>query len=169
MANHEKLAPFIQKWEGGYVNHPLDKGGPTNSGVTLSTFRSVYGKNKTVKDLKKMTPEQWNYIFKTRFWNTWQADSIENQSIANLLVDWVYASGIYGIKYPQRVLGVTADGIVGPVTLAAINEYPNQEELFNKLWKRRKEHFDAIVRKNPSQKVFYKGWINRLKGLTFEG
>ena len=55
MADYTKLIPIVKKWEGGYVNHPLDKGGATNSGVTIATFRSVYGKNKTVKDLKNMT------------------------------------------------------------------------------------------------------------------
>lgn len=167
MADYTKLIPIVKKWEGGYVNHPLDKGGPTNSGVTIATFRSVYGKNKTVKDLKNMTSEQWRYIFKTRFWDLWQADSIDNQAIANLLVDYVWASGVYGIKYPQQVLGVKADGIVGKKTLAALNEYPDKEELFYRLWDRRKEHFDAIVAKNPKQKVFYLGWINRLNAFKW--
>lgn len=85
-----------------------------------------------------MTREQWEYIFKTRFWDRWKADDIDNQAIANLLVDWVWASGVYGIKYPQAVLGVKTDGIVGLKTLAAINYYPNKKELFEKLWNRRK-------------------------------
>ena len=29
----DKLAPFILKWEGGFVNDPLDLGGATNKGV----------------------------------------------------------------------------------------------------------------------------------------
>lgn len=169
MADHKKLIPIIKKWEGGFANHPNDKGGATNSGITLTTFRQYFGKNKTVNDLKRMTEWQWEYIFKRGFWDRYQADSIVNQSVANLLVDYVWASGIYGIKYPQQVLGVTADGIIGPVTLAAINEYPDQEELFNKLWNRRKEHFNAIVRKNPSQKVFLRGWLNRLNDFKYEG
>ena len=96
------------------------------------------------------------------------ADSIENQSIANLLVDYVWASGIYGIKYPQQVLGVKADGVVGPKTLAAINNYPDQEELFNKLWKRREQHFRAIAGSGYKKK-FLKGWLNRLNDFKYEG
>jgi lysozyme family protein len=38
MADYKKLKPFILKWEGGYANHPLDKGGPTNKGIILTTF-----------------------------------------------------------------------------------------------------------------------------------
>ena len=37
MANVYKLAPFILKWEGGFVNDPDDLGGATNMNVTIST------------------------------------------------------------------------------------------------------------------------------------
>lgn len=162
MADYKKLIPTVLKFEGGFANHPLDPGGATNSGVTLSTFRSVYGKDKTVQDLKNMTMEQWEYIFKKKFWDRWKADDIDSQAIANLLVDWTWASGIYGIKYPQEVLGVKTDGIVGLKTLAAINYYPNKKELFDKLWNRRKKHFEDIVKNRPQSKVFLKGWLRRL-------
>ena len=55
MADYTKLVPFIRKWEGGFSNNPKDKGGATNNGVTLATYRMVYGKNKTVDDLKNMS------------------------------------------------------------------------------------------------------------------
>ncbi len=167
MADYKKLIPLIKKWEGGFVNNPSDPGGATNSGVTLSTFRSVYGKDKTVQDLKNMTMEQWEYIFKKKFWDRWKADDIDNQAIANLLVDWLWASGVYGIKYPQEVLGVKTDGIVGLKTLAAINYYPNKKELFDKLWNRRKKHFEDIVRNRPQSKVFLKGWLRRLSDFKW--
>lgn len=167
MADYKKLIPTVLKFEGGFANHPSDPGGATNSGVTLSTFRSVYGKDKTVQDLKNMTMEQWEYIFKTRFWDRWKADDIDNQSIANLLVDWLWASGVYGIKYPQEILGVKNDGIVGLKTLAAINYYPNKKELFEKLWNRRKKHFEDIVRNRPQSKVFLKGWIRRISDFKW--
>ena len=69
-------------------------------------------------------------------------------------------SGTYGIKYPQKVLGVTADGVVGPKTIAAINDYPNKKELFEKLWKRRKAYFESIGKGKNSK--FLNGWLNRL-------
>ena len=167
MANHLLLIPKVLKWEGGFVNHPSDKGGPTNKGVTLSTFRKYFGKTKTVDDLKNITNEQWQYIFKNGYWDRWKADEIKTQSIAELLVDWVYNSGVWGIKYPQQVLGVVPDGVVGPKTLASINNYANQEELFNRLWNRRKKHYEDIVKKNPSQKVFLRGWLNRLNSFRY--
>ena len=38
MADVRKLAPFILKWEGGFVNDPDDLGGATNMGVTIGTY-----------------------------------------------------------------------------------------------------------------------------------
>lgn len=165
MAKSEILKPFILSWEGGYVNDPYDKGGATNKGVTIATFRQVFGQNKTVTDLKNITDEQWMTIFKKYYWDRWKADQINSQSIANLLVDWVWASGNYGIKLPQKVLRVSIDGIVGPKTIAAINGYPNERELFVKLWKEREDFFKRIG--VGTQRKFLRGWLNRLNGIKY--
>lgn len=165
MANYKQLIPIVKKVEGGYAGN-IDGATCTMRGITLATFRNYYGRTKTCKDLRNITDEQWEYIFKQGFWNKWKADSIDNQSIANLLVDWTFNSGIWGIKYPQRVLGVKDDGIVGAKTLAAINNHPNQEELFNALWNRRLEHYKALARNGKKQ--FLNGWINRLNHFKYE-
>ena len=47
---------------------------------------------------------------------------IRSQSLTNLLVDWVWCSGKYGITIPQQLLGVKPDSVVGRVTLEALNE-----------------------------------------------
>ena len=133
MADVKKLAPFILKWEGGFVNDPDDLGGATNMGVTMATYK-VYCKRKgrpepAIDDLKHLSNDEWIDILKSLYWDKWKADQIKSQSVANILVDWVWASGNYGIKIPQELLGVTADGIVGKNTLAAVNNYPSQHEL----------------------------------------
>ena len=43
MENWKELAAFVLEREGGYCNRKADKGGPTNKGVTLATYRSVFG------------------------------------------------------------------------------------------------------------------------------
>lgn len=164
MADYKKLVPIIKRWEGGYAGN-IDGQICTMQGITLATYRSYYGNTKTCADLKKITESQWNNIFTKGYWNKWSADNIKNQSIANLLVDWLWTSGIYGIKYPQEVLGVTVDGVVGPKTLAAINDYPNQKELFQKLWNRRKKHFETIGKGNNAK--FLVGWLNRLNAFKY--
>lgn len=165
MAKKEILKPFILSWEGGFANVKGDKGGATNKGVTLATFRNVFGRNKNIEDLKRITDEQWLLIFDRYYWSKWKADNIKSQSIANLLVDWVWTSGAYGIRIPQNVLKVASDGIVGAKTLAAINNYPNEQELFDKLWKEREAYFKRIG--VVVQKKFLNGWLNRLNGIGY--
>ena len=164
MAVYTKLIPIVLKWEGGYAGN-IDGMTCTMKGVTLATYRKYFGKNKNCKDLKAITNAEWDLIFKEGFWDRWKADDIESQAIANLLVDWCWASGVYGIKLPHRVLGVKDDGIVGKKTIAAINDYPDKKELFQKLWNRRKKHFQDIA-KNGKEK-FLKGWLNRLNDFKY--
>lgn len=164
MANYEKLKPIVLKWEGGYASN-IDGKTCTMKGVTLATFRKYFGRNKNCYNLKRITDEQWDYIFKNGYWDRWKADSIESQAIANLLVDWVWTSGVYGIKFPQQVLGVVSDGIVGKKTLAAINEHPNKRLLFEQLWNRRKRHFQMIAK--GSKAKFLNGWLNRLNDFKY--
>ena len=164
MAVYTKIIKKILKWEGGYAGN-IDGAICTMKGVTLATYRRFFGKEKNCKDLKEITQAEWDYIFKKGFWDRWKADEIKNQSIAELLVDWVWTSGVWGIKFPQRVLGVNDDGIVGPKTLAAINGYEDQEELFNKLWNRRKKHFQDIAKGGKAK--FLGGWLNRLNDFKY--
>lgn len=171
MANINKLVPIIFKWEGGWSNHKDDKGGATNCGITLSTWKSQgYDKDKDgdidVNDLKLVTKQDVIDLLKKNYWNRWKADTINNQSIANLLVDWVWNSGVHGIKIPQRILSVTVDGLVGSKTIDKLNK-SNQETLFNKLKQARMEFFINITKNDKSQLVFLKGWLNRLNDFKF--
>ena len=160
--------PFILRWEGGFSDHPADRGGATNRGVTLATFQQFYGADRTADDLRGMTDAQWLHIFREGYWNRWQADRIASQSLANILVDWVWASGTHGITRPQKILGVEADGIVGERTLAALAAR-DPEPLFHQLKAARIAFVEGIVRENPSQKVFLRGWKNRINAIEWEG
>lgn len=167
MAKAELLKPFILRWEGGFVDDPLDRGGATNKGITIGTFRNFYGKDATVEQLKNITDEQWLHIFKSGYWDKWKADDIENQSIADIVVDWAWGSGAAtSIKQVQKILGVAVDGIVGDDTLTAIN-IAGQRSLFVKIHNRRIEFVENIVKRDPSQARFLKGWKNRINSLTF--
>lgn len=173
MADVKKLAPFIFSWEGGYVNDPLDLGGETNMGVTIGTWKQV-GKDLNGdglingEDLKLLDKDLIiDCVLKPHYWDRWQADQIKNQSIANILVDWVWASGTHGIKRPQRILGVTADGIVGPKTIAAINA-ADPSKLFALIKADRIKFVDEIVAARPANKRFEKGWKNRINSIKYE-
>ena len=169
MAEIKNLAPWILKWEGGFVNDPLDKGGATNKGVTIAVWKAQgYDKNGDKKidvaDLKLITVEDATNIMKKNYWDRWKADQIKNQAVANTLVDWVWGSGAWGIKIPQRILGVKDDGIVGDKTIEALNKQ-NQNKFLEKLYLARFNFLDGIVASNPSQKRFIKGWKNRMNDL----
>ena len=127
MADVNILAPFVLEHEGGFVNHPNDPGGATNMGVTLKTWKSQgYDKDGDgdidVVDLKKITKQDAIKMLKNNYWSRWFADQIDSQVVANILVDWVWISGAWGIKIPQRLLGLKEDGIVGYQTMRALKE-----------------------------------------------
>lgn len=189
MAKIDVLLPFILKHEGGFVNDPTDKGGATNKGVTLQTWKSCgYDKDGDgdidVADLKIITAiDVRDKVLKPMYWDRWRADLIHDQRIANFVVDWCYNSGSWGVKIPQRVLGVEIDGEVGVQTLIALNRGIHPDELLDKLVKARVEFINGIVNKsvaeykkeNPkateadllkhTQKRFQKGWLNRINDL----
>lgn len=171
MADINSLAQKILKWEGGFVNNVNDKGGATNMGVTIATWKAVgYDKDEDgdidENDIKLLDEIDFKVVLK-KYWDRWQADKINNQSIANILVDWVWASGKWGIVIPQRLLGVTADGIVGTRTITAVNAQ-NQKIFFENIFRARTEFIHNIIVNNPSQKVFERGWMNRLMDFRFE-
>ena len=171
MSNIDKFIPILLQWEAstivkpgetldsaykratkrGYVNDPNDNGGATMIGVTIATYRSYCRfkgfKAPTVQDLKTMPYKVWRDIVYTMYWSKWKADTITDQSVANMVVDWVWHSGASTIKKVQTLLGVTADGIVGPKTIAALN---SAEGISEKIYNARKAFFEAIVKKNPS-------------------
>lgn len=171
MADYRQLRPLILKYEGGFVNDPNDLGGATNKGVTFATFKAYcksHGlKSPTIQDLKNISDTAWNAIFKTMYWDKWKADEIRNQSVANMLVDWYWCSGSYGIKIPQSVLGLTVDGIVGEKTIAAVNSKV-PKYLFAKLRQARLDFIDRICKSRPQNKKYRNGWIIRINGIKFK-
>ena len=191
MARVENIVPFILKWETGttgigltneqlyekaklkgFANDPDDLGGATMCGVTLATF-AEYCRRKgyprpTIVRLKAIKYKEWLEILKTMFWDKWKADQINNESIALILVDWVWGSGKYGITIPQKAIGVTADGIVGPKTIAAVNA-KDPKQLFDLIRKERLAYIERICRSRPTNLKYKRGWLNRLNDIKFKG
>lgn len=191
MARVENIVPFILKWETGttgigltneqlfekaklkgFANDPDDLGGATMCGVTLATF-AEYCRRKgyprpTIVRLKAIKYKKWLEILKTMFWDKWKADQINNESIALILVDWVWGSGKYGITIPQKAIGVTADGIVGPKTIAAVNA-KDPKQLFDLIRKERLAYIERICRSRPTNLKYKRGWLNRLNDIKFKG
>ena len=122
-------------------------------------------------------------VLKPHYWDRWKANQIQSQKIANILVDWVWASGANGIKIPQRLLGVAVDGIVGAKTLAAVNA-ADPDVLFDRIYQARETFLRDITNQSIAsyekkinrkatnaelmkytKKRFIKGWLNRLAAI----
>lgn len=172
-----KLAPFILQAEGGLSDSPYDSASAfpcptefngrnyhTNKGITYATWNHVFGWDNDMRFLK-MNTDDWNTIFKKYYWDKYQADNIYSQSVANVLVDWVWASGVWGIRFVQRMVGVTEDGIAGKNTLTAINKQ-NKDVFLKRLYDRREAHFRSLAKNDPIHGApNLKGWLNRLENL----
>jgi lysozyme family protein len=172
MAKFEDFADKLLRLEKGYVNNPLDHGGPTKYGVILSVWRE-YGYDKDEdgdideEDIKQLNEDDARFIAKKIFWDYFQADFIVNQSVAEFIVDWGYNSGRKTIAEKiQKLLKVDVDGIVGTQTLIALNGI-NQQNFFDLLKIERKVFLNNIIKKKPDQIIFYHGWMNRVNSFKF--
>lgn len=173
MAQFEKFFPKLMESEGGFVNDPDDRGGATKWGVTLLEWiKNGYDKNGDgiidEKDIMLLTQADAIRIAKPLYWDLVKGDQIISQSIAELLCDFAYNSGVVtSIKKLQLVLKVKDDGIIGSQTLTALNS-GCQKDIFEALKQTRIDYVNAIVRNHPSQKKFLKGWLKRIKGFSFK-
>lgn len=187
MTQIEKFIPFLIFWETstkdpslsneqlftkakarGIANDPDDRGGSTMVGITIGTYRDYCSRKRlptpSASSLSKLSYSEWLDILKIMFWDRWQADHIADQRVAEILVDWVWTSGIYGITIPQRLLGVKADGIVGPKTLDAVNTH-NPRVIFDLLKQERMAYIDRICASRPANLRFRNGWLRRINSL----
>lgn len=104
--------------EGGYSNHPADPGGETMWGITKRVARGK-GYLGAMRDLPVSLAKQW---YKEDYWDKVQADNMP-EALRYSLFDAAVNSGPgQAIKWLQRAVGVTEDGMLGPKTLAAVSK-----------------------------------------------
>jgi len=172
MTNEEILAEVFDI-EGGFSNRKHDGGGPTKFGITgrvLRAWRRSKGgfipgnSSEIVTAVKSLTREEARAIYIDRFIEKPRFGDIADGSLRHLVVDTGILHGRHrASRWFQRILGVKADGIVGPKTLAAINMNNEREtkEVYKRLLARRYRGFAEFVKSDPKQLVFLVGWINR--------
>ncbi|BBU27058.1 hypothetical protein BTHE68_07920 [Burkholderia sp. THE68] len=167
----KSISPIILRHEGGYVNNPNDRGGPTKYGITLATWQAYaqedVGIDPTLENLKNLTMDQAETIYLKRYWEPKGFCRFNDMRVALMVYDWIITSG-GAAKQVQDLLNntydarVDADGAMGNQTVQAINGIVDQEALLNEIADLRKQYYTALTLRNSSQLVFLRGWLNRV-------
>lgn len=113
--NFSEALQHVLKHEGGYIDHPDDPGGETNFGITVAVARE----NGYLGDMRTIPMSVVESIYKRKYWDKVRADEMP-ESVRFALFDYAVNSGPgAAIRALQRVLGVSDDGVIGPMTLNA--------------------------------------------------
>jgi lysozyme family protein len=118
-SNFPKILDEVYLHEGGYVDHPRDPGGATNLGITHKTLADWLGRPVTKDDVRNITREQSEAIYRENYWDKVKGDNLP-YGLDLVAMDGAVNSGpSRGAKWLQKGLGVKADGRIGPQTIAA--------------------------------------------------
>ena len=164
MAEFKKAFNHTLKFESGYSNHPLDRGGKTKYGITKKMAEA----NGYYSDMQYLSLDRAMEIYYNEFWYPLKLQEIQSQKVANELFDTGVNMG-KGIaaKFLQQACNLLTnanlkvDKIIGKKTLGIANAI--EEKLLLKVLNGLQfERYRWIVMIRPSQKVFFKGWIKRI-------
>ena len=147
--------------EGGYVNHPKDPGGETNLGVTKRVYEDFGGE----KEMKDLTKEDVEPIYKKNYWDRVKGDDLP-EGLDLCIFDFAVNAGPgRAAKFIQRLVNTTVDGGIGPNTLGKIKEYVDHYGVNQTI-----ESY-ALMRQNYYESLsnfatFGKGWTRRVSEVT---
>ncbi|GHT99291.1 hypothetical protein FACS1894126_5450 [Alphaproteobacteria bacterium] len=153
-----KAFEYLMYHEGGYSNNQADVGGETKFGISKRSYPHL--------DIKKLTQDQARQIYFVDFWLKAKCEHIEDENVSIKFFDLCVNMGIgQAIKLIQRALRstgqiVTEDGIIGPITLKAINN-ADSTDLLAALKSEAAGYYRLIANISPSQQTFINGWLNR--------
>jgi lysozyme family protein len=152
----------VLRHEGGVSNDPLDRGGFTNLGVTQRVWEEFVGHPVSEADMRALTPEKVGKLYKQKYWNAAYCEVLP-KGLDYVVFDFAVNAGTgRSVKTLQQAIGVLADGVIGPRTMAAING-ANPKELIAKFSDARADFYQGIVARKPDQARFIRGWLNRVE------
>lgn len=144
----------ILKREGGLVNNPVDKGGRTNYGIAERSNPEAWADGKVTEDEARA-------IYLRKYVKGPGFDKLTDPLLMAQLVDYGVNSGpSIAIQKLQTILGVSADGILGPKTLDALSKR-DAREINNLLVGERIKMIGRICIRDKSQIAFLNGWLMR--------
>ena len=154
----------VLRREGGYVNHPADRGGPTKYGITgktLGDWRRL-GRAATAKEVTALTAEEARAIYRRRYVTDPGFEAIAHEPLLALLVDaGVHSGPKRAVEWLQTALGLTADGILGPRTRAALGQ-ADSDVLYRRVLATRLRFLGRLITNDRRQAAFAAGWMARV-------
>jgi lysozyme family protein len=154
--NFRDCLDLVLKHEGGYVDHPKDPGGRTNLGVTQRVWEEWIGHPATEKDMRELTPAIVAPMYEMRYWRTSYCEKLPRGLDLLVFSMAVNAGAGRSVKLLQDAIGVLPDGVIGPNTMARINE-ANVETLIDKFSEARTAYYKGL----KLFPVFGRGWLSR--------
>jgi lysozyme family protein len=149
----DEIDRLLQR-EGGYTNNPNDRGGETDMGITRRDHPEAWADGKVTRDEARAIYEK-KYVEGPGF------GKLAPSPLREQLIDFGANSGpAIAIMKLQEILGVEADGVFGPQTLAAL-AMVEMRPVNNLLVASRLRMLANLVAKRPAQVQFLRGWVNR--------
>ena len=163
MANFTEAFKKTVGLEGGYVNDPDDSGGETKYGISKRQYPNL--------DIKNLIMEHAEAIYKKDYWDKLSLDELRHQAVANELFDTAVNAGVkVAAGFLQKAMNLLVeddylkvDGIIGSVTLDAVNKYCFTKGLLKTLNGLQFMLYHKIVESKPKQKKFFRGWLKRVE------
>lgn len=160
----EQILDDILRREGGYVHHPVDRGGPTKFGITgqtLGAWRKL-GRAATAPEVATLSEAEARAIYRHDYVTAPGFEAIRHRALLELVVDaGVHSGPRRAVQWLQSALGVAADGVIGTKTRAVLAA-TDADVLYGKVLGARLRHLGRLITEDPKQAVFAAGWMNRL-------
>jgi lysozyme family protein len=147
--------------EGGFVNSPVDRGGPTNWGITKLTLSKFRGTIVTLDDVKGLSKDEARTIYQVLYVEPYKLNLLPPM-IQDVMLDFIVMSGpLTAVGALQEILHVPVDHQIGALTIAAAFG-AQQIALLTYLCRWRALMLSRIVKRDVSQVVFLSGWLSRV-------
>ena len=159
-----EIVALILQNEGGYVNLPSDRGGSTNFGITIDTLASWRKTTVTDADIQALSVEEASQIYLAKYITAPGFDQLTDIRLRAAIVDYgVLCGPVNATESLQVILGLSRDGICGPVTATAANNTvtPDIRAVINGLSVARISFHANRVAAKPDQLPFLVGWVSR--------
>ena len=162
-------APFIdrviQRYEGGYGWDENDPGGPTKYGITCFDLAEHMGEKMTSMAawaplVQAMTLQTAEAIYSTKYAAACCFDDLVTGADCVILDFGINSGPSTSVRCSQKVVGVAIDGVLGPVTLKAVNGY-DPSKFINALCVERL----TFLRSLSIWWTFGTGWTARINDL----